>query len=215
MWRERARQTATTDIRRIGSWRAAPSSPTIGAPTSAREESARKVSLGVFVLSLLGQVVFGRLAYNSEREQWGESAVTLLAYLTSGHFAEALFENWESEFLQMGLFVWLSARLVQKGSAESRSIDEENKSDEDPRRHQSEPDAPWPVKRGGWLLWLYERSLGPSAGPRRPCPYRCAPALLASRSAAISRAAMTVMIFDLASIRQFAIAHLGAINAPV
>jgi hypothetical protein len=125
-----------------------------------RENALSLVLLGIFAVSMVGQVVFGRLAYNSEREQWGEPAVTLAAYLTSGHFAEALFENWESEFLQMGVFVWLSARLVQKGSAESRSIDEENESDEDPRQRRHAPEVPWPVRRGGWMLWFYERSLG-------------------------------------------------------
>jgi hypothetical protein len=98
-------------------------------------------------------------AYNEQRAQWGEGPVTIWNYLASGHFLEALFENWESEFLQMGLFVWLSARLVQKGSAESKSLDEPSESDEDPRRHRASPDAPGPVRRGGWQLWLYERSL--------------------------------------------------------
>ncbi|WP_317167807.1 DUF6766 family protein [Spirosoma sp. KUDC1026] len=31
------------------------------------------------------------------------TAARLSTYLTSGHCIEAVFENWESEFLQMGL----------------------------------------------------------------------------------------------------------------
>jgi len=32
--------------------------------------------------------------------------------------------------------------------------------DADPRDFAGEPDAPWPVRRGGWILRLYEHSLG-------------------------------------------------------
>lgn len=42
--------------------------------------------------------------------------------MKSGHFLEALFENWESEFLQMAAFVILAIGLRQKGSAESKSL---------------------------------------------------------------------------------------------
>ncbi|MET0594203.1 MAG: DUF6766 family protein, partial [Polyangiaceae bacterium] len=81
------------------------------------------------------------------------------AYLGSGHFLEALFENWESEFLQMGVFVVLSVKLRQKGSAESKPLDEPSKSDQDPREHAHERGVPWPVRRGGMVLVLYENSL--------------------------------------------------------
>jgi hypothetical protein len=124
-----------------------------------RENGLSLALLGMFMLCVLGQIVFGLPAHNEERLRQGQAVLTLGAYLTSGHFLEALFENWESEFLQMALFVWLSAVLVQKGSAESRSPDEEEHSDEDPRQRRAQPGVPWPVRRGGWILWLYERSL--------------------------------------------------------
>ena len=81
-------------------------------------------------------------------------------YLTTGHPWEALFENWESEFLQMAAFVLLTTILVQKGSPESRRPGVTELVDADPRDFAAEPDAPWPVKRGGWVLRLYEHSLG-------------------------------------------------------
>jgi hypothetical protein len=95
--------------------------------------------VGLFLLTLMGQISFGCTAHNQERLEWGLRALSLGDYLTSGHFLEALFENWESEFLQMGLFVWMSVRLVQKGSAESNPLDEEPESAEDPRNHQASP----------------------------------------------------------------------------
>ena len=79
-------------------------------------------------------------------------------YLTTAHFAEATFENWESEFLQMGAFVLLTIFLIQKGSSESKE-DNDDPRDEDPREHRSDPNVPWPVRRGGLWLALYENSL--------------------------------------------------------
>jgi uncharacterized protein DUF6766 len=124
-----------------------------------RENGLSLTLLGLFLTASVGQIWFGLGAYNAERVEEGHTAVAWLAYLSSGHFLSALFENWESEFLQMAVFVLLSAKLTQKGSAESKPIDGPCEADEDPRRHQRDPRAPWPVRRGGWILWLYERSL--------------------------------------------------------
>lgn len=129
------------------------------APRALRQNALSLVLFGLFAISIAGQIGFGLVAYNQEQLERGEQALGLSSYLMNGHFLEALFENWESEFLQMGLFVWLSAQLVQKGSAESKPLDEPAESAEDPRDKRLEPGVPWPVRRGGWLLWLYERSL--------------------------------------------------------
>ena len=59
----------------------------------------------------------------------------------------------------MGMYVVLTAYLFQRGSSESKPIDEPAPQDEDPREHADDPDAPWPVKRGGWVLKAYENSL--------------------------------------------------------
>jgi hypothetical protein len=71
---------------------------------------------------------------------------------------EATFENWESEFLQMGAYVVLTALLIQKGSPESKKPDGDEV-DADPRDRRDAEDAPGPVKRGGLALTLYEHSL--------------------------------------------------------
>jgi hypothetical protein len=81
-------------------------------------------------------------------------------YLATGHPWEALFENWESEFLQMAVFVLLTTFLIQKGSPESRRPGVRELVDTDPREFADDPDAPWAVRRGGWMLRLYEHSLG-------------------------------------------------------
>jgi hypothetical protein len=117
------------------------------------------VLLGLFLGSVAMQIHFGRAVYNEQQQEVGRATVSLGGYLTSGHFVEALFENWESEFLQMGVFILMAVKLRQKGSTESRPFDEPCESDEDPRLHRNDPEAPWPVRRGGWVLRLYEHSL--------------------------------------------------------
>lgn len=124
-----------------------------------RDNSLSLVLALLFAATLAAQIAFGRLAYNADRMEHGLGPVSLLVYLTRGHFVEALFENWESEFLQMGAFVLLSVRLRQKGSAESKPIDEPFEGDEDPRLRRTDAHAPWPVRRGGLALTLYEHSL--------------------------------------------------------
>jgi hypothetical protein len=59
----------------------------------------------------------------------------------------------------MFLFVVLTAFLVQKGSAESKKLDQEEEVDRDPRKSKHKKNAPWPVRRGGIVLTLYEYSL--------------------------------------------------------
>jgi hypothetical protein len=71
-----------------------------------------------------------------------------------------LFENWESEFLQMWAFVMLTAYLIQKGSPESRKPDEVNPQDRDPALDRNKKDAPWPVRVGGAVRAIYSHSLG-------------------------------------------------------
>ena len=73
-----------------------------------------------FLISMVGQIITGFIEYNREMEDKGGKIVSLSSYFITGHFIEATFENWESEFLQMGLFVVLSISLYQKGSSESK-----------------------------------------------------------------------------------------------
>jgi Domain of unknown function (DUF6766) len=75
-----------------------------------REHSLSIVSLTAFlVIWLAGQTWAGHRSYNEEQRSHGEPTVSFGEYLTSAHFGEATFENWESEFLQMGVYVLLTA----------------------------------------------------------------------------------------------------------
>lgn len=112
----------------------------------------------LFAVSLVGQVLAGHRVHNDDQLQHRQPAVQLGEYLTSGHFIEAVFENWESEFLQMAAFVLLTAYLYQKGSPESRKLEGEPDLDKHPRKSKNK-DSPWPVHRGGLALTLYSHSL--------------------------------------------------------
>ncbi|HEX2091185.1 MAG TPA: DUF6766 family protein [Longimicrobiaceae bacterium] len=152
-----------------GAGRPAAPGRSAGKPEKAARSGLRNHTLSIvatvlFLLTLAGQSIAGHREYNQEQKEHGEPGVSYTQYLTSPHFGEATFENWESEFLQMAMFIFLTAFLVQKGSAESRKPEGEEGAgeeeiDEDPRKHRRDPDAPWPVHRGGLALKLYENSL--------------------------------------------------------
>lgn len=126
-------------------------------PSFFYKNSLTIILLLFFSLSIVGQVFFGLQEYNDKLAEYGRSSVNLGIYLSTGHFIQATFENWESEFLQMGMYVMLTIWLRQIGSSESKRIDEEEEVDRDPDPKRS--GAPWPVKKGGWILAVYKNSL--------------------------------------------------------
>src|SRR4051794_38769451 len=81
-----------------------------------------------FLATIVGQAVTGFRQYRNQMKELGGPQPGFRQYFSSGHFLEATFENWESEFLQMALFVTLSVFLYQKGSSESK--DPEKNSEE-------------------------------------------------------------------------------------
>ncbi|HZA13340.1 MAG TPA: DUF6766 family protein [Myxococcaceae bacterium] len=119
-----------------------------------RDNGLTLVMTALFLVFLLGNSVAGWLHYNEEQRAHGTPEVPWTTYVHSGEFAEAVFENWESEFLQMAAFVFLAAKLRQRGSPESKEDGEE----ENPERDKG-PDSPGPVHRGGLALKLYSHSL--------------------------------------------------------
>jgi hypothetical protein len=118
-------------------------------------------SLSIVVLTFMlifwsGQFITGMKLVNAERKENGLPQISTIEYSKSGHFIAATFENWESEFLQMAFYVFLTIYLRQKGSSESKSLYKKEEVDRDPKIH---PNAPWPVKKGGIWLIIYSNSL--------------------------------------------------------
>jgi hypothetical protein len=111
----------------------------------------------LFLISIAGQIATGLHEHNNEVQEDGGKTIGVTEYLTSGHFLQATFENWESEFFQMALFVILSMFLFQKGSSESKDPDKDEEVDREPNPKRK--GAPWAVKKGGLVLAIYRHSL--------------------------------------------------------
>ncbi len=124
-----------------------------------RNQSLSIVLLVLFLLFLGGQSIAGHLQHNEDLNEHGRPSLSYTEYLGSSHFLEATMENWESEFLQMFAYVVLTAFLFQKGSLESKDPNKTEPVDRDPRKSRNRRNVPWPVKKGGWILILYEYSL--------------------------------------------------------
>src|SRR5262245_16541563 len=79
----------------------------------------------LFVAAWILQTWTGWVQFSAEQQDHGQVAQW---FGHSGYiwaWAEATFENWQSEFLQLLTFVILTAYLVHKGSHESKDSDEE------------------------------------------------------------------------------------------
>lgn len=127
------------------------------------ENSLSLVILVLFFLTFwVGQTYSGWKVHNEEEQQHGRQEISIGEYIKSPHFLEATAENWESEFFQMFFYVVLTVFLYQKGSSESKRPGTFELVDVDPRTitDVEREEAPWPVKKGGWILRLYENSLG-------------------------------------------------------
>jgi len=108
------------------------------------------------VITIVAQVLTGLHQYNYFLNEHHQNPIGILQYIKSGHFIEATFENWESEFLQMALFVLFTVFLRQKGSSESKQLSGKEEVDKQPKKH---PNTPWPVRKGGIILSVYKHSL--------------------------------------------------------
>ncbi len=81
-----------------------------------RDHGLLLVNLALFLAFLVGLAITGWQVANNEALDHGQPVETFLQYLGGPHFWEAVSENWESEFLQMGAYVILTVFLFQKGS---------------------------------------------------------------------------------------------------
>ena len=135
--------------------------------TFLREQSLSLIFFGLFVVSLCGQAIAGWHDYNN-LESWhaqmaGETPETIgfLRYVTTSSFAQAVTENWQSEYLQFTLFILLTVWLLQKGSPELKPLHEagrESDSDQQIGRHAG-ADAPRWGRVEGLRRVIFENSL--------------------------------------------------------
>jgi hypothetical protein len=124
-----------------------------------RENGLSIVLFGIFFFSLVGQYFTGFNEYNNDQRDHRQPTVDYVEYFGTGHFIEAVFENWESEFLQMAAYVLFTIFLFQKGSSESKTPNTLDRVDLIPEDSKHDKNAPFPVRRGGLWLKLYQNSL--------------------------------------------------------
>jgi len=127
----------------------------------AKENGLSLVFLLFFVLAVAGQAFSGWHDFNDEALAHHETTISLGRYLTSSAFGNALLENWQSEYLQFTLYILLTVWFLQKGSPESKQLDEAgSESDEDQRiGEHAEAGSPRWARTGGLRTRLYSNSL--------------------------------------------------------
>jgi hypothetical protein len=128
-------------------------------PKAIKDNALTIVLLVLFGASLTGQWLTGWRVENTNLIRHGHATISLVSYAFSAAFLSAVFENWESEFLQMAMYVLLTAALVQRGSAESKDPDTAPR-DRDLAAKALEPGAPRILRAGPLARQLYAQSLG-------------------------------------------------------
>ncbi len=117
------------------------------------------ILLLLFAGSIIGHWLTGWRVAAEDAARHGQPAMALGAYTVSAEFLSSVFENWESEFLQMSAYVVLTAILVQRGSSESKDPDSGPR-DSDLAAQAMKPGAPAILRKGRLARALYARSLG-------------------------------------------------------
>ena len=130
--------------------------------TALRESSLSWFFGLILLLTLVGQAFTGLAEYNSSVTIGDLPILSIGEYVTSSQFAVDVAENWQSEYLQFLLYIVLTVWLVQRGSPESKPVDEAGSEDDKKQqvgRHASARSPRW-ARAGGWRTTLYSNSLG-------------------------------------------------------
>jgi hypothetical protein len=125
------------------------------------ENSLSFFFLVLFAVTLVGQAIAGQRAFNEEQAAHGGEAMSFARYLVSSNFGEAVLENWQSEFLQFSFFILATVWLVQRGSNESKRVDEAGRESDQKQRigGYAEERSPLWAKARGWRTAVYSNSL--------------------------------------------------------
>jgi uncharacterized protein DUF6766 len=125
-------------------------------------ENSLSIFFGLLFLgSVLAQSVAGWKDFNEELLAHDDAAITYGRYLYSSEFGAAIMENWQSEFLQFFFYIVATIWFLQKGSNESKKLDDAGlESDEEQRVGKwAEQRSPRLARAKGLLHHLYANSL--------------------------------------------------------
>jgi hypothetical protein len=132
-----------------------------------RNSSLSLFFLALFLGALVGQALVGHELYNDEEVQHARllheepETISLGRYVVSSDFGNSVMENWQSEYLQFALFVLATVWLLQRGSTESKELEQAGGESDEDQRLGEHPDARSPVwaRAGGLRTWVYSNSL--------------------------------------------------------
>src|SRR3954454_12026963 len=126
-----------------------------------RENSLTLIFIALFLLALVGQAISGFFDFNAQQRAHDEHAYSFAHYIFSSDFGVDVMENWQSEFLQFASFILLVIWLRQRGSTESKSMDEPSipPDEDDHLRGAARPDSPYWAKVGGLRTAVFSNSL--------------------------------------------------------
>jgi hypothetical protein len=116
---------------------------------------------GLFAFTLTAQSFAGQRNHNAGRREHGGEELSWWGYVTSVDYWGAVMENWQSEFLQFAVFIGATVWLVQRGSNESKRLEDaglETDEQQEVGRHARRR-SPLLAKPGGIVTRLYENSL--------------------------------------------------------
>lgn len=127
-----------------------------------RDHSLALAFGGLLLVALVGQAISGLAGVNGEARDHGLPRIGMGEYLTSSSFAVDVAENWQSEYLQFLLFIVLTVWFVQKGSPESKPVDDVGRGTDEEQLvgRFARPDSPTWARVGGWRTRLFSHSLG-------------------------------------------------------
>ena len=127
-----------------------------------RENSLGLVFGVLFLLALAAQAVAGHADFNQQQLTDGLEPISMGRYVTSASFAVDVAENWQSEYLQFFLYIFLTVWLIQRGSPESKPVGEQGLESDQKQKvgpYAGDDSPAWARARGA-RLWLFSNSLG-------------------------------------------------------
>jgi hypothetical protein len=127
-----------------------------------KENSLSIFFLLLFLACLVGQAIAGWKQFNAQQVAEGLGTLPLGRYLTSTDFSVDVTENWQSEYLQFLTYLMATVWLLQKGSPESKSLDQagqESQEDQKIGDHALGDSPKWAQYSHGIRLRLYSSSL--------------------------------------------------------
>lgn len=128
-------------------------------PRFLRNNGLSLCMFGLFLIFLIGLSITGHVQSNEMLQSHSKAPQTYLTYVSSGEFVEAVFENWESEFLQMATLVIATIFLRQKGSTDSKKVRGKESVDTS-SRYAIIHATSWRTRRKGLRELLEAHSLG-------------------------------------------------------